>query len=690
MPPRRSGARTAAVVLAALVAACAPESATGSRPRGAGATASTAARETADQRARFAEAVALVEAGGDEPARARFLELLGSYPALEDYHLWHLALIEERAGRIKDAAAYADRLLTGHPESVWVPRALAHRAWLALALDEPEKAEALAARALAAADADDATRARALLVQAERRARAAPREAYELYRRVRRSGVPEPAAIARERSRTLERAHPALLEDGALLVEEGRALTAERRFEEAEARLGAAAAAPEPQVRSDALRALARLRQRQDRIDDAIATYRLAVAVEPPPGGDARFELARLLWNRDRDAEARTLFDKLLRERCRHPERDTARYALGRIAEDDGRPDFALKHYRLLVTHGTDPALKREARWRLAWVPYRLGRYGDAAAAFAATAGISPPDRAGAYYWQARAHERDGERAAARDAYARVLEVAPESYYATLVERRLRAAAPRPETPRPLAGEPPPALTGERYHWERSRELQAAGLGRAAARELGAIARRLEARGVTEPFLLEAYRAAEAHVEALRLAARLETRGDVPPATAAAYLYPRAYWELVAAEARAQGVDPYLVLALMRQESLFDPEAESPAAAHGLMQLLVPTASRVAPAPVGVPELRDPATNVRLGTRYLRQLLDRYGGNLPRALAAYNAGEDAVAKWEARYPGAEDDELVESIGFRETRGYVKAVLGNYRRYQRLYADGAAG
>jgi soluble lytic murein transglycosylase len=106
------------------------------------------------------------------------------------------------------------------------------------------------------------------------------------------------------------------------------------------------------------------------------------------------------------------------------------------------------------------------------------------------------------------------------------------------------------------------------------------------------------------------------------------------------------------------------------------------------MQLLVRTASEVAGRPVTASALHDPELNVALGTRYLRRLLDRYDGEAAKALAAYNAGEDAVAKWEARSPGAPTDEFVESISFRETRKYVKIVLGNYRRYRRLY--GAPG
>jgi soluble lytic murein transglycosylase len=230
-------------------------------------------------------------------------------------------------------------------------------------------------------------------------------------------------------------------------------------------------------------------------------------------------------------------------------------------------------------------------------------------------------------------------------------------------------------------------LTIRAYHWDRSRELKAAGMNAAAARELAALTRELPDGGEREPYLLAAYTDLEAHGRALKLANRLGG-GTLSASTLAAYLYPRAYWSHVTTAADAQRLDPYVVLALMRQESLFDPDAVSPAAAYGLMQLLVSTASRVAGQEVERAALVDPGTNIDLGTRYLRQLLDRYQGNLAKALAAYNGGEDAVAKWERRAPGAATDEFVETISYRETRHYVKQVLANYRRYRRLY--GALG
>jgi soluble lytic murein transglycosylase len=133
------------------------------------------------------------------------------------------------------------------------------------------------------------------------------------------------------------------------------------------------------------------------------------------------------------------------------------------------------------------------------------------------------------------------------------------------------------------------------------------------------------------------------------------------------------------------------VLGLMRQESLFDPTARSPADARGLMQLLPSTAARVAAAglPDGPPpDLYDPTVNIRLGTRYLRNLLDRYDGDALKSVAAYNGGETAVDRWQRQFGDRDPDEFVESITYRETRDYVKKVVTNYRTYQQLYASDA--
>ncbi len=679
-----SAARRAALVMLVVASACAHET----LPRPVVATpASTplSMQDPAERRTVFAEAIALARAHRDDEARTRFAALLSSYPALEDYHLAWLAALAERGGRPQEAADLDDRLIANHPDSVWIARALARRAHVALVLGDP-RASSFAAQALEVAGSDEESRGYALLVEGDVRAAESPAAAYTLYQRVRRLRGPA-ASVARQRAAALEESAPQLLDDPDALLAEGRVLMGEGRLDLAATRLAAAAASVEVGRRASALRALGRTEQLLGHVDEAIATYRDAARDEGTPGM-AAFDLATILWNRDEDDEAAALFERLLRDAPAHPKRDAIRYALGRIAERRGDESAATTQYRRVVAAGGDDDLVRDARWRVAWMPYRSGRFLEAAEAFAALAGVSDLDRAAGLYWQARAEARAGNDEAAAADLRRVLAEAPESYYAELSEERSGESAELPASPAPLAGDPPPSIALRTYHWSRSEELRRAGLDRLAARELDAIARELAASGETEPYLLEAYRRVDATSRTLRLATRFERRAAIPPATLAPYLYPRAFWRLVSEHAAARRLDPYLVLALIRQESSFDPDAASPAAALGLMQLLVPTASRLAGAEIGRPALTDPATNVRLGTQYLRELLDRYDGNPCKALAAYNAGEDAVRKWEARAPDAEADEFVETISYRETRRYVKAVLGNYRRYRRLY--GAPG
>jgi soluble lytic murein transglycosylase-like protein len=223
------------------------------------------------------------------------------------------------------------------------------------------------------------------------------------------------------------------------------------------------------------------------------------------------------------------------------------------------------------------------------------------------------------------------------------------------------------------------------YHLTRARELHAASLLFPALRELRAFERSNRTAASLPAFLIDAYRAVEGYRDAIRLA---HTTSSPAPFV----LYPLAFWPRITAHTSHNGVDPFLVLSLMRQESMFDPEALSPADARGLMQLLPRTAVQVArrvgrPAPKAR-DLYDADVNIVLGVAHIRYLLDLYGGNAMKALAAYNGGEDAVTRWDRQSGGLDLDEWVESITYRETRSYVKKVISNQLRYESLY--GAAG
>jgi soluble lytic murein transglycosylase len=152
-------------------------------------------------------------------------------------------------------------------------------------------------------------------------------------------------------------------------------------------------------------------------------------------------------------------------------------------------------------------------------------------------------------------------------------------------------------------------------------------------------------------------------------------------------LFPEPWWDTIETESAKNNLDPYLVASLIRQESEFDPTAISYANAYGLMQLL-PSVGKSMAREEGIAhfqtfQLLDPNMNIRLGTRYLRQMLDRFGGVKEYALAAYNAGDSRVVDWQAAGPYSGIDEFVESIPFTQTREYVEAILRNEETYKAI-------
>lgn len=144
-------------------------------------------------------------------------------------------------------------------------------------------------------------------------------------------------------------------------------------------------------------------------------------------------------------------------------------------------------------------------------------------------------------------------------------------------------------------------------------------------------------------------------------------------------LFPNSYFEHV--EASSKKLDPWLVQALIRQESAFDPRARSRVGATGLMQLMPSTARRV--ARVNRKQLNDPVQNVQVGVKFLEKLVEKFDGQVHLALAAYNAGPNKVEEWIKRYPTSDTMLFVDSIPYRETREYVAFILRNYHWYRSL-------
>jgi len=629
--------------------------------------------------------VSLPGAAPLDTTAAQFTALQTTYPALADYAVWFRLRAAARADDREAAMTVANELVTLRP-TIWEGPAALTVGLLERDTGNLDKARAWfeAARGLNRPQSERWTRATLALAEV-RAAQGEAEGAMALADDVRRA---RPHALTARRARRLQtrirRTRPDLpspspAAEAEQALREGDLPRARRMAEEA------LATSPSGSDRARALWVRAQVERAAGDRDGADATCVLLARSEPqdPLAPRALARAATWRWNADDDEGAFGLFREVTRRFPSSPQAIDAYYAIARIQQEGGHHAQALATYEELVRRYPRATVADDARWRGAWVRYLAGQFAAAERAFATLAASRSTNlRAAAEYWRARTLERLGRDDDARTRYANVIEDHTASYYAALAETRLgREPQPAGDPVAPAPTPFPSGLAGP--HAERARALQTLGLLRLARREVDA------ARDAGSPpeLVLEAYEAVGARGPAIRLA-RVTGSDDVTVT-----LYPLGYWDLVLPAARSRGLDPLFVAALIRQESMFDPEAVSPADAHGLMQLLPSTARRVAaslgtPSPANTQALHHPPLNVELGTALLKSLLEQYGGSRVKALAAYNAGEDAVAKWERRYAGRDSDEFVELISYRETRDYVKGVLSNYRRYRRLYAASA--
>jgi len=163
--------------------------------------------------------------------------------------------------------------------------------------------------------------------------------------------------------------------------------------------------------------------------------------------------------------------------------------------------------------------------------------------------------------------------------------------------------------------------------------------------------------------------------------------GEALPTSMLSVIFPIEHWDLVQKYATARKLDPYVMAALINQESTFQEDARSGANAWGLMQVLPSTGRRYAPKlgirPFSTGRLTEAETNIRIGMAFFADLVERFGDVAP-ALAAYNAGDSRVARWLQERKSMDREEFIDDIPFPETQNYVKRVLGSAEDYRILY------
>ena len=472
---------------------------------------------------------------------------------------------------------------------------------------------------------------------------------------------------------------------------------------------------------------------RQSRFDDATAVYAALLDGHPTVAetGVALYYLAAIDEDLGADAAAIEGYLASVAADPDGPQADNALWWAGRLLEEQESHTLARVVFARLADGYPDSEFAVEAAFRVPLARYRAGALAAAAEDFRALtdrADVAQAQRA--WLWLGKSLDALGDAAGAASAFAAAQAVgqpagqstghggAPHDYHALRAQALAAGALETPQpTPGPLTPRDPPAaspldawldaLPGadaataaaieDSDDWRAAIDLWAAGLARQAEARF-----RLALDRTANPWaIVHAARAFDAMGSVhLRLAAAVNLLSRVPEADRPAapveilrWAYPRGWPDLAETAARRFTVDELLLYALIRQESLFNPQAGSVAGALGLTQVIPATGGDIArmlgDGGFETALLFRPERSIRYGAAYLGQQLTSFDGSAPIALAAYNGGPGSAARWSRGAAALDPDLFYEAVTFTETRAYLRLVLENYAWYQYVYR-GASG
>jgi len=415
------------------------------------------------------------------------------------------------------------------------------------------------------------------------------------------------------------------------------------------------------------------------RYDDAARAYR-AAARDSVLGSLAIYRRARVLV-RLGDPGATTALSGFAQTYPSDTAAPTALYVLGDALFDRGDWSGTARWFGELIARYPSDTRSSLARFRLAARAYRDGQLDSAAALYQGEVTAGGPQRTAARFWLGKVALARGDTTGARATWRALARDDSLGYYGL----RARRETDLPPVAVPVAVRATSVPAGVAAGLARLDTLMLAGLDTEAQVEVRAVLGRppQDVDGLLA--WSEGLGARGFGSAAVRLGWQAFVKSPGEPRVLRA-IYPWPVRSAVEAEAQEFGVDPLLLVAIVRQESVFDVEALSPAGARGLAQLTPGTAALTArgldvtfyPEWITVPDL-----NLHLGAAHLAELLRRFG-RIETAIAAYNAGASPVRRWLERDGADDPDQFIELIPYLETRGYVRSVIRNRELYRVLY------
>ncbi len=629
--------------------------------------------------------------GRFDEATTHLRALEGKSEPIEDYRLFYLAEALLLDNRPLDAVTVYDELAR-HPKSRFAPLVPWRKADALLVAGEAgAAASAYAAGASSGipgvVDSASVHLNWAMALEQDGRTEAA-RKRYEI---VMRQFPHRPQAD--QAIEALGRLEAGYAVSTADRLERADRLSDMKRFAEAEKELRAIEEKlPKPQAREVTFKLATYVFQKRQAWTEAQSLFEPLARGNDAIAAESAYMVARCLHKRGQTTRAVSAYRKFLARFKGSSLRDDTLMNLMVIDYEAGRWALVRKANLPRLRAGTWTGDSRaSALWMIAFSAYLEGDAQDALSLMdeyeaQSTGSMS---KARALYWGGVIRQAMGRDDEAADRYDRLCRRYPLHYYAILATRRLMDMGRQIQDVDELVGPPAkPAAGGCSGLPPVVAVLVELDMDYDARQEMGRLAPRIVKEHSTRPAeLARIFSCAGAEKLLIRHAGSLvgdENEGS-GTATRARWelIYPTPYMAEVEDLSKKGGVPPMLAMAIMRQESMFDPDVTSSVRAAGLMQLMPATGERVA-AQLGVAWsediLFDPSTNIRFGTHYLGGLVSRFPGNLPAAVGAYNGGPHNMKRWLSTHAPVAGDVFVELVPFAQTRNYIRRVLSSYARY----------
>lgn len=458
-----------------------------------------------------------------------------------------------------------------------------------------------------------------------------------------------------------------------------------------------------PEQRAEIQLAEATSLRRTGRSRDAKQLLQSLTATTPDQNAERIFNLGEIARNSDDNDAFLRIVDELRRTAPTSTWLEQSLLSEGNIYLLKKDYDKAIDAYRELQQRFPSGGRASYAHWKTAWLSLRQGRSTDAKSGFEQQIALYPTsgEVPAALYWRGRLAEEDNDQAMAGAYYQKISERFRNFYYGELARQRMAKLKAPPDPPHyALLDRIPPVssmskasdvIPTDDLRVQKARLLENGALLDFAVRELQASDDPNKSAWLPAE-TARMYRDIGRYDRAIGILKRAVPNYfavDLPslPRSYWEALFPKPYWVDLKRFSNENSLDPYMVASLIRQESEFNPNAVSNKNAVGLMQLLPKVGKGVAKQEklkhYDSSQLFIPATNLQLGTRYFRSMVDKFGG-FEYALAAYNAGSDRVEDWLGDGKYRDIDEFVESIPFTETREYVQAIMRNANVYRKLY------